>query len=500
VLNLLPPILLVDDEPDDLRLASLVLEREFGDVTIEQALDGPSFTRAVAQRSFGLVITEHRLPWADGPSVVRLVREARPGCPVILFTRGPAPELAAAALRLQVDGWVDKSSGGFLELPEAVREALFRARRRAIEGAPDAPYRRLFEGLPVGVFMAASNGQIVEANRALADILGFDGPAQLTRRSVHGFFASRSVAEGWRSRLEASGSLGNIDTELQRADGRRVWVRVSAWFIEDPDSGIRQIQGIVEETGAYHDAQEELARRTADLARSNEDLEQMAYVVSHDLQQPLTAISRFLGLLGEHEGDRLSDEANGWLDHALKGTENLQGLVDAVLRYSRIETAGRDFSTVDLSSVMNRVLDLLADQIAGCGAEIAVDMLPTVTGDAAQLEQLFQNLISNAIKFRGQAAPLVRVSSETDAEGWHLSFSDNGIGLDPADADRIFVMFQRLHTDAEYPGTGIGLAVCKRIVFRHGGRIWVESAPGRGAVFHVTLPRERAEITEESVS
>jgi len=488
-MNLLPPILLVDDNADDRELVTLVLTGAFGEVVVSPAADAAALTRALSSGRFGLVITEYDLPWTSGEEVVRLVRELRPGCPVVVLTRAAAEDVAEAVLRVGVDGYASKSRGGLTRLAGVVRSALFHARRRALETSRDAPFMRLFQGLPIGVFIAARDGTILEANPALAAILQYPGPEDLVRRPVHALFASRAEAERWSTRLEGSSGVGNLDAQMRRTDGSAVWVRVSAWYADDRDTGVRQIQGVVEETTEYHAAQEELSRRTAALAQSNEELEQMAYVVSHDLQQPLTLVTRYLDLLEDKDGSSVSEQGRSYLQHARRGAASLEHMVNAVLRYSRIETRGETFSDVDLDGVLAKVLERLADAHEEAKADITADSLPKVHADEAQMEQLFQNLLSNALKFRSQAPPVIHIAVREETGHWHLLFSDNGIGIAPGGVTRIFVMFQRLHTEAEYPGTGIGLAVCRRIVTRHGGRIWVESQPGRGATFHVTLPK-----------
>jgi PAS domain S-box-containing protein len=487
--NLLPPILLVDDSESDRELAALVLAGAFGEVTLEPVPDAGVLTRALTSRRFGLVITEFELPWIDGSEVVRLARELRPDCAIVLFTSSLSSDVVEEAIRLGVDAFVPKSSDGFSRLPVAVRSALYRARRRALDTAKDAPYRRIFEGLPTGAFVATSSGEIVEANRALAHILGFKQPEEVIRRSIDHLFVDEGAAERWRVGLDSRETLGDIETELRREDGSPVRVRMSARWVEGELAGSRQLLGVVDEAGAVPGQRETIVRQFAQLEQSAEELEQMVYVVSHDLQQPLNAVSRFLDLLIEKDGDNLTESGRDYLEHAISGAANLQRMVDAVLRYSRIDTSDQQFEPVDLNRVRDKVLSLLDDEVTEAKAEIVTEELPAVMADEAQMEQLFQNLISNALKFRGEQQPKIRISAVEHPGEWILAIRDNGIGIDPRSSKRIFQMFQRLHTQEEYPGTGIGLTVCKRIVTRHGGRIWVESQPKTGATFFVALPK-----------
>jgi PAS domain S-box-containing protein len=487
--NLLPPILLVDDSESDRELAALVLIGAFGEVTLEPVADAGVLTRSLHSGRFGLVITEFELPWIEGAEVIRLARELRPDCAVVLFTSSLSNDVIEEAIRLGVDAFVPKSSDGFSRLPVAVRSALYRARRRALDTAKDAPYRRIFEGLPSGAFVAASSGEIVEANQAFARILGFRQPEEVIRRSIDQLFVDQAAAERWRVGLDSRETLGNIETELRRDDGSPVRVRMSARWVEGELPSSRQLLGVVDEAGVAPTQTETIVKQSAQLEQSAEELEQMVYVVSHDLQQPLNAVSRFLDLLNERDGDNLTESGREFLEHAISGAANLQRMVDAVLRYSRIDTSDQQFEPVDLNRVRDKVLNMLDDEVTDAGAEIVTEDLPAVMADEAQMEQLFQNLLSNALKFRGDQPPRIRMSATEHSEEWILSFHDNGIGIDPRSSKRIFQMFQRLHTQEEYPGTGIGLTVCKRIVTRHGGRIWVESQSKEGATFFVALPK-----------
>ena len=227
--------------------------------------------------------------------------------------------------------------------------------------------------------------------------------------------------------------------------------------------------------------------RTTDLQRSNEELEQFAYVASHDLQEPLRMIVSYLQLLERRYGEKLDAEGRQFMDFAVDGGRRMQTLIQDLLAFSRVGTRTKPFQPVDLGHALAGALANLQVVIGETGATITHDTLPTVTGDATQLTLLLQNLISNAIKFRGKEPPKIHVSCERGAHEWHFGVRDNGIGIEPQYFDRIFVIFKRLHSREKYPGTGIGLAVCKKIVGRHGGQISVESEPGKGSAFSFTI-------------
>jgi PAS domain S-box-containing protein len=337
--------------------------------------------------------------------------------------------------------------------------------------------------------VASSNGEIVEANPSLAEILGYQSPEEVTRRSISQLLVNRDAAERWWGGLDSRQTLEHIETEMLRADGSSVRVRLNARWVEGEMAGTRQLLGIVDEIQSSEISGADAGRVPVQRERVDDELNQMVYVVSHDLQQPLNVVSRFLDLLAERDGERLTSTGREYLEHARNASGNLQRMVDAVLRYSRIDTSDDQLKPVDLNRVRDKVVKMLSQEVAASAAEITSDELPAVMADEPQMEQLLQNLLSNALKFRSDDHVRIHLSAEERPSEWWISIRDNGIGIDPQEAERIFMMFQRLHTQQEYPGTGIGLAICKRIAMRHGGRIWVESGSGEGSSFFVAIPK-----------
>jgi PAS domain S-box-containing protein len=274
----------------------------------------------------------------------------------------------------------------------------------------------------------------------------------------------------------------------RRDNGEIHWIDARAKVFLDPAGLPVRMVGINVDITDRKRSQEELAMRAEELARSNSELQQFAYVASHDLQEPLRMVASYTQLLRKRYQGQLDADANEFIQYAVDGAVRMQRLINDLLAYSRVNTQGKEFAAVDCERLLEVALSNLKPSIEEAHAVITHDPLPTVQGDETQMGQLFQNLVGNAIKFHGSDPPRIHLAAQPQAGGWRFSVQDNGIGIEPENASRIFVIFQRLHTREEYPGTGMGLAISKKVVERHGGRIWVESQPGKGSTFLFTLP------------
>lgn len=248
-----------------------------------------------------------------------------------------------------------------------------------------------------------------------------------------------------------------------------------------------------ERTAQLEAANATLAAAARNLERSNVELEEFAHITSHDLQEPVRTVIGFVQLLELRLADKLDDEAREFIGFAIDGAHRMQRLIQGILAYSRVSTRDLTMDQVDSAASVQEALALLSHRIAETGAEVDVQPLPVVAANHMQLVQLFENMIGNALKFRKDGAPRIRLEAHRDRADWRFSISDNGIGVAPEYRERIFGMFQRLHTEREYPGTGIGLAICKRMVHRYGGQIGVESAADGGAIFWFTLPAQKSD-------
>jgi PAS domain S-box-containing protein len=245
---------------------------------------------------------------------------------------------------------------------------------------------------------------------------------------------------------------------------------------------------VQQRTSELETANTHLQHTTAELVRSNQELEQFAYVASHDLQEPLRAVTGYLGLIEQQLGDELDDKGRHHVAGAVQGAARMHTLITDLLALSRVGSRGQAFESADLNTVLDQALNGLGVSIQETSATITRDPLPTLRVDAGQIAQVFQNLIGNALKFRGERSPEIRVSAQQKPGQWVFAVRDNGIGIEPQYFERIFLVFQRLHTRQHYPGTGIGLAICKKIVERHDGTIWLESKPDQGSTFCFTIP------------
>jgi len=289
------------------------------------------------------------------------------------------------------------------------------------------------------------------------------------------------MLEHWRKSMEA-GTPFELEARIRGKDGEFRWFMIRSIPVRDEQGRIQRWVGT--STDIHQNKVMQL-----ELARANQDLEQFAYSASHDLQEPLRNVKIFSELLARRHAQRLDGEAADFLRNVTDSASRMEGLVRDLLAYTQTSTVGEVPETVESSRALKGALANLGSAILETNAFIENDPLPAVPAHAAQLQQLFQNLIGNAIKYhRPGSPPVVKISATRRNGDWRFAVADNGIGIEPRYRDRIFGLFKRLHAQNEYPGTGIGLALCLRIVERHHGRIWVESEPGEGSTFYFTLP------------
>jgi len=354
--------------------------------------------------------------------------------------------------------------------------------------ASELGFRRVFESAKDGILILDSDsGAIADANPFLLDLLGYSHDELVGKRLWEiGSFGDEEASRASFREMQEQGYVRYEDQPLKTRDGRQIDVEFTSNVYRAGNT--TTIQCNIRDVTVRKRTEALLAHRAEELARSNGELEHFAYIASHDLQEPLRMVSSFTQRLAQRYKGQLDEKADQYIELAVGGCKRMQRLIEDLLKYSRVTTKGGPPVPVDSGTVLDGTLNDLRAAIAEAGAEITHDPMPIVAADATQLGQLFQNLIGNALKFHSAEPPHVHISARRDHEWWTFAVADNGIGIDPQYYDRIFTVFQRLHTAEEYPGTGIGLSICKKIVERQGGRIWVESKPGRGSTFSFTLP------------
>jgi len=354
-------------------------------------------------------------------------------------------------------------------------------------------FRYVFHHSGVAKCITRPSGEI-EVNDAFLEMVGHSredlGEHGTWQQLTHPDDVARSE-QVVASVISGERSSARFEKRYLRKDGSVVWADVTTALRRHSDGSPDYFMtAIIDITERKH-AEQELLALTEDLARSNAELEKFAYVASHDLQEPLRMVASYVQLLQRRYQGRLDSDADEFIGFAVDGATRMQNLINDLLAYSRVGTQVEPPSLTDLETVFGDVLEMLEQTIADDGATVTHDPLPVVSCDPTQIGRVFQNLITNAVKFRGDEPPRVHVSARHGDGEWVFSVADNGIGIDPQYFDRIFIIFQRLQSRTDYSGTGMGLAICKRIIQRHGGRIWVESGPGAGSTFYFTLPDGR---------
>ena len=424
-------------------------------------------------------------PGLSGLDVCQLIRSSNRNTYVylIVLTARNDKDDVHAALHAGADDYVVKPVDSTeLQLRLQIGNRILDFHRRS---------RELFEEAPVAYHELDSTGAIIRVNRAECDMV------KSTAQEILGLheweFLGSESPEMDRARfyrlLKEEQPLAPFEAPCRRSDGQYLTVRLHPNLIRDPEGKVIGMRAALVDITEQKRADQILAAKVQELARSNAELEQYAYIASHDLQEPLRMISSYTQLLKRRYSGRLDRNADEFIDYAIDGAHRMQELIQDLLALSRLGTRGGQFQPTSADEAVVKALSNLRASIVESAAEITREGLPNLVADSGQLVQLFQNLIGNAVKFRNGDAPRVHIQAKETQAHWQFSVADNGIGMDPQFADRVFQIFQRLHSRDQYPGTGIGLALCKKIVERHGGTIWFDSAPGAGTTFYFTIPK-----------
>ena len=368
-----------------------------------------------------------------------------------------------------------------ISMRKAAEERMKRAEQR---------YRGLLEAAPDAMVVVSPYGEIVLLNVQAEKQFGYSRDELIGREVtdiIPSGFAERLVADKLRSPEEALAQVIGTGIELTalRRDGREFPIEIMLSPLESADGTL--VTAAIRDISVRKAAEADLIEKIAELKRSNEELSQFAYIASHDLQEPLRMVSSYTQLLAQRYSGKLDKDADEFIAFAVDGAMRMQQLIQDLLAYSRVGTKSMDLTMVSSGSALDLALSNLRSAIDDSGAQVTSDPLPDVRADQTQLVQLFQNLVGNAIKYRGVRAPHVHVSVEQSRGKWEFSINDNGLGIEEQYFDRIFGMFQRLHNRREFSGTGIGLAICRKIVERNGGEISVTSELDQGSTFRFTL-------------
>jgi PAS domain S-box-containing protein len=368
------------------------------------------------------------------------------------------------------------------------REITERKRAEDALRASEEKLKTLFEILPVGVSILDKDRKIVFQNQALERILDIrKEKLMLGDYRYRKYFRSDGTpmpGNEFASSLAVTEkrAVHHVETGVEKEDGSIIWTSISATPVDLPDWSVVVVTSDITD----------LKQVVEDLERSNVELEQFAYVASHDLQEPLRAIAGMVQLLQKHYHGKLDEQADEYIEFTVEAADRMRKLINDLLTYSRVDRFGNHFVETDIEKVLETALTNLRVAVEESQATVTHDPLPALMIiDATQITQVFQNLLGNAIKFRGERPLQIHIGAQEVDNAWRFEIRDNGIGIEPQYFERIFGVFQRLHTRREYPGTGIGLSLCKKIVERHGGSIWVESEIGQGASFYFTLPNRR---------
>jgi len=357
--------------------------------------------------------------------------------------------------------------------------------------------RRLIEASLDPLVTISADGKITDVNQATEDVTGYMRE-QLIGSDFSDYFTEPEKARAGYKQVFTEGFVKDYPLAIRHKDGKITDVLYNATVYQNEEGEVQGVFAAARDITERIAMENELRQTLEKLKQSNAELEQFAYVASHDLQEPLRMVASYVQLLERRYKGKLDSDADEFIGYAVDGANRMRALIDDLLTYSRVGRLGKPFEPTNLEKTMDLVLQNLSASIADSGAIVTYDKLPVIVADEGQLVQVFQNLIGNAIKFHGKEPPRIHVSAKDKGTEYQFSVSDNGIGIDPQYFDHLFRIFQRLHTREEYPGSGIGLAICKKIVERHGGHIWIESQVGKGSTVYFTLNKRKKEVTREA--
>ena len=483
-------IVIIDDNPDDRLLAIRELGKEFSDLQILEIIDAKEFVSALEADNYDLVITDYQLKWTNGLDILNAFKSRYPDIPVIMFTNSGTQEVAVEAMKAGLDDYVIKSPKHFVRLSQAVRLAWENAQTRLRLNQTSLRLQFLLNQLNVGVFRATLDGELIECNDGFLHLLNLS-----TSEQARIFFRSYP-----RLNLANSSGIPPWEKEVQLLlDGNTTWLMLSETLTElDGETVIDGLlQDITERKSAEAQIQQlnqtlehRVTERTAQLEAINKELETFAYSISHDLRTPIRQVYSFTDLLQKSlKSINLSEEINSYLEMIIKLTKRASKMIDDLMEFSSTGRLEMFYTTIDMNSLVEEIKQQIVSQTENRKIIWEIEPLPSVNGDRTLLRLVWQNLIENAIKYTSyKNIAEINIGSNINSSEITFFIKDNGVGFDMRYVDRIFGIFQRLHSSQEFEGTGIGLANVQRIVHRHRGRIWTQSAVNQGTTIYFSLP------------
>ncbi|MBE9063713.1 ATP-binding protein [cf. Phormidesmis sp. LEGE 11477] len=489
-------ILLIDDDPNDRLLAIREVNREFPDVEILEALNWQQIHQSFAADEFDLVITDYELNWATGLEVLQALKAHDDQRPIIMFTDSGSQEIAVKAMKAGLDDYVLKSPKHLVRLAQAVRSVWENAQVRRRASELEFRLQFLLNELAVGVFRTTLEGELIEASDGLLELLHLNSLA-----AAQSFFQQNLAASFHKLPTQ---NRWHREVKIVRAKAKILWLRISETKVRINGNWV--IDGLVHNVTAHKETEatlealnqtleQRVVERTARLEQLNQELEMFAFAISHDLRAPIRQISGFVAFLKQSIEPVTSDKA---VLRYLRQIVNLTGqagrMIDDLLQYSSTGRAELQYVTVDMEKLVKEVKQQIEVQTTDRTIHWRISSLPTLTGDRTLLSRVWQNLLENAVKYtqnKAQAKIEIDYRTGQNEQGKlsHIfSVRDNGIGFEQKEHARLFGVFQRLHSEREFAGTGIGLASTKRAIYRHKGSVWAEGKAEAGAVFYFSLP------------
>lgn len=506
----LTQVLIVEDSPTQAQMLNISLRRL--NIGAERVGTLSDALVRLNRPDFDVILLDLSLPDSSGLNAFQKLHAQNRSMPIVVLTGLDDQTIALQAVKEGAQDYLIKGRASEDSIVRCLRYAVERARSELALIESEKRTRLIIEN-SLDAFMAVDeSGIIIDWNRQAEKLFGY------TRQEILGKYAGELIRPG-SFRRNVVPDFKQLINDKKRdilnrrtqgyalaKNGREFIIEFGIFAVKD---GSREtycgfINDITERKEferkrrqINQELEQRVEERTADLMRSNEELHQFAKIASHDLQEPLRAVQGFANLLASRYKDKLDNDANDFIDFILDGTARMQQLIQGVLAHSSIQSSGEQIALNSVTSVLEEVLANLSQSIAENAATITMGDLPSVLVERPQLIQLFQNLISNSLKYTDGQPPKITIAAELHVDQWLFSVQDNGIGIDSKYAEKIFDMFARLHGRTKYEGTGMGLAICKKIVTAHGGKIWMESEPGQGSIFFFTLPAQ-AKLKEKS--